>query len=76
MRMKRQILGHYGKGMKGGAVAAAAMLLAGCSTVEDAPRGEAAYALMPAPAAVGRDYVISPDDVLRIQVYHEPDLSL
>ena len=53
MRMKRQILGHYGKGMKGGAVAAAAMLLAGCSTVEDAPRGEAAYAVFVRKAGAG-----------------------
>ena len=41
--------------------------LAACTTVEDAPRGE---------QAVGLDYRIAPDDVLRIQVYHEPDLSL
>jgi len=50
--------------------------LAGCATVEDAPRGEDAYALVPPPPAIGMDYRISPDDVLRIQVYHEPGLSL
>lgn len=51
-------------------------LLVACSTVEDAPRGEAAYAEIPAPPAVAVDYRITPDDVLRIQVYHEPGLSL
>ncbi|MEC3911062.1 polysaccharide biosynthesis/export family protein [Sphingobium sp. CR2-8] len=50
--------------------------LAACTTVEDAPRGEAAYAAIPPAPAVGMDYRIAPDDVLRIQVYHEPDLSL
>ncbi|WP_256869129.1 polysaccharide biosynthesis/export family protein [Sphingobium lactosutens] len=50
--------------------------LAGCSTVEKAPEGEAAYAVVPSPPAVGMDYRIAPDDVLRISVYHEPDLSL
>jgi len=55
---------------------AAAVLTGGCATVEDAPRGEAAYALIPPPPAVGMDYRIAPDDVLRIQVYHEPGLSL
>lgn len=50
--------------------------LAACTTVEEAPRGEQAYAIMPPPPAVGLDYRIAPDDVLRIQVYHEPDLSL
>lgn len=50
-------------------------LLGGCATVEDAPRGDAAYALIPAPPAVGVDYPIAPDDILRIQIYHEPDLS-
>ena len=50
--------------------------LAACTTVEDAPRGEQDYAIMPPPPAVGLDYRIAPDDVLRIQVYHEPDLSL
>ncbi len=50
--------------------------LAACSTVEDAPKGEAAYAAVPAPPAEGLDYRIVPDDVLRIQIYHEPGLSL
>jgi len=52
------------------------LLLSACSTVEDAPKGEAAYAVIPPAPAVGMDYSISPDDVLRIQVYHEPGLSL
>lgn len=51
-------------------------VLAACTTVADAPTGEAAYAVIPAAPAVGADYRIAPDDVLRIQVYHEPGLSL
>tara|TARA_R110000868_G_scaffold205436_8_gene453992 strand:- start:14474 stop:15181 length:708 start_codon:yes stop_codon:yes gene_type:complete len=51
-------------------------LVGGCATVEDAPRGDAAYAIVTAPPEVGIDYRIAPDDVLRIQVYHEPGLSL
>lgn len=58
------------------AMMAACLLLGACSTVEDAPKGEAAYAAIPAAPAVGLDYHIAPDDVLRIQVYHEPGLSL
>lgn len=58
------------------AILASCTVLTACSTVEDAPRGEAAYAAIPAAPAVGLDYRIAPDDVLRIQVYHEPDLSL
>ena len=54
----------------------ACLLLSACSTVEDAPKGEAAYAVIPPAPAVGMDYRISPVDVLRIQVYHEPGLSL
>ncbi|WP_176590890.1 polysaccharide biosynthesis/export family protein [Sphingobium sp. EM0848] len=54
----------------------ACALLGACSTVEDAPKGEAAYAAIPPAPAVGVDYHISSDDVLRIQIYHEPDLSL
>ncbi|WP_375196676.1 polysaccharide biosynthesis/export family protein [Sphingobium sp.] len=54
----------------------ACTLLVACSTVEDAPKGKAAYAAIPPAPAVGVDYHISPDDVLRIQVYHEPGLSL
>ncbi|WP_298398427.1 polysaccharide biosynthesis/export family protein [Sphingobium sp.] len=49
--------------------------LGACATVENAPRGEAAYVAIPPPPAVGMDYRLSPDDVLRIQVYHEPGLS-
>ncbi|WP_313805075.1 polysaccharide biosynthesis/export family protein [Sphingobium sp.] len=58
------------------AIIAACALLGACSTVEDAPKGEAAYAAIPPAPALGVDYRISPDDVLRIQVYHEPGLSL
>ena len=50
--------------------------LAACATVEDAPRGEAAYAAIPVAGAVGTEYAIAPDDVLRINVYREPDFSL
>lgn len=63
---------RYGIIVLGGA----ALLLAGCATVPDAPKGEAAYTLAPTASAVGIDYRIAPDDVLRIQVYHEPGLSL
>ena len=52
------------------------LLLAGCATVEDAPRGDEAYAAIPPAPAVGMEYRIAPDDILRIQVYHEPGLSL
>lgn len=64
--------------MKYGMIAplAAALCLPGCATVEDAPSGDAAYAIAPPPPAVGRDYHISPADILRIQIYHEPGLSL
>lgn len=55
---------------------AACGLLAACASVEDTPRGEAAYAAIPPAPAVGADYHIAPDDVLRIQIYHEPGLSL
>ncbi|CCW18739.1 GumB [Sphingobium indicum BiD32] len=51
-------------------------LLSACASVEQAPRGEAAYAVIPPAPAIGADYRLSPDDVLRIQVYHEPGLSL
>lgn len=51
-------------------------LLSACASVEQAPRGEAAYAVIPPAPAIGADYHLSPDDVLRIQVYHEPGLSL
>lgn len=58
------------------AIILASASLGGCATVEDAPREAAAYAVIPAPQAVGLDYHIVPDDVLRVQVYHEPGLSL
>ncbi|MBV2147340.1 polysaccharide export protein [Sphingobium sp. AS12] len=51
-------------------------LLSACASVEQASRGDAAYALIPPAPATGADYRLSPDDVLRIQVYHEPGLSL
>lgn len=58
------------------AAMAVCALLSGCASVEDASRGDAAYALAPPATGMGADYRLSPDDVLRIQVYHEPDLSL
>lgn len=57
-------------------VLAASISLSACTTVEDAPDGEAAYAVIPSAPAVGMDYRIMPDDVLRVQVYHEPGLSM
>ena len=51
-------------------------LLSACASVEQALRGDEAYAIIPPAPAIGADYRLSPDDVLRIQVYHEPDLSL
>jgi polysaccharide export outer membrane protein len=51
-------------------------LLSACASVEQAPRGDAAYAIIPPAPTIGADYRLSPDDVLRIQVYHEPGLSL
>lgn len=54
----------------------ACALLGGCATTEDVPRDAAAYAVIPAAPAVGVDYRIAPDDVLRVQIYHEPGLSL
>ncbi len=65
--------GSFGSYLAGMAMLAA---LAGCSTTGDAPKGNDAYAVIPPPAAVGADYRIAADDVLRIQVYHEPGLSL
>lgn len=55
--------------------AGALSLLGGCATVEDAPRGEAAYMVAPADAP-GAAYALRPGDVVRISVYHEPGLSL
>ncbi|KFG89580.1 Polysaccharide export protein [Sphingobium herbicidovorans NBRC 16415] len=57
-------------------IVSALFLLDACSTAETAPRGEAAYAAIPPAPALASDYRISPDDVLRVQVYHEPGLSL
>lgn len=50
--------------------------LGGCSTVEKAPTGDAAYAVIPPAPAMATDYRIGSDDILRIQIYHEPGLSL
>jgi polysaccharide export outer membrane protein len=72
MRMKRSFHGRR----RVWACAALCALAAGCSTVEDAPRGKDAYAAIPAAPAVGMDYRIAPDDILRISIYHEPGLSL
>lgn len=58
------------------ALVATVAMLAGCASVEDAPRGQAAYTLIPPAPAIGADYRIGPDDVLRISIYHEPGLSL
>lgn len=55
---------------------AASIALSACTTVEDAPKGDSAYEIIPPAPAVGTDYRIAADDVLRIQVYHEPGLSL
>ena len=52
-----------------------ALLLTGCATVEQAPTGDAAYALVSADAP-DADYALSAGDVLRVTVYHEPGLSL
>ncbi|MDX3900158.1 MAG: polysaccharide biosynthesis/export family protein [Sphingobium sp.] len=53
-----------------------AMLSSSCATAPDAASGKAAYALMPAPAPVGVDYHIAPDDIVKVEVYREPGLSL
>jgi polysaccharide export outer membrane protein len=58
------------------ALVATVAMLAGCASVEEAPRGQAAYTLIPPAPAIGADYRIGPDDVLRISIYHEPGLSL
>lgn len=53
--------------------------LPACSTVERAPGGEAAYAVIPAadPAATpATEHRLGPGDVVRVTIYHEPDLSL
>ncbi|MGE4324223.1 MAG: polysaccharide biosynthesis/export family protein, partial [Sphingobium sp.] len=55
---------------------AACLALSACATVGDASKGEDAYAVIPPPAALARDYRIAPDDIVRIQVYREPGLSL
>ncbi len=52
------------------------LALAACATTQDAPRDAAAYAAIPPAPAIAMDYRIGFDDVLRITVYHEPDLSL
>ncbi|WP_443018924.1 polysaccharide biosynthesis/export family protein [Sphingobium sp. MI1205] len=57
-------------------IVSALFLLGACSTAETAPRGDDAYAAIPPAPALASDYRISPDDVLRVQVYHEPGLSL
>lgn len=58
------------------AIMAASALLNACSTAPTAAKGEAAYAAIPPAPTLGSDYRISADDVLRVQVYHEPGLSL
>lgn len=60
-------------------VALGTVMLAGCQSGRDAglPRGTAAYATIPAPAASTSpvDYRIGPLDVLSINVFREPDLT-
>lgn len=58
------------------AIMVACALLNACSTAPIASKGEAAYAAIPPASALASDYRISADDVLRVQVYHEPGLSL
>ncbi|MEJ7925214.1 polysaccharide biosynthesis/export family protein [Sphingobium sp. AN641] len=69
------IAGRY-KRLRRALPLASALVLAACSTVPDAPKGEAAYALVPPPPERGADHRIGAYDVLRITVYREPDLSL
>jgi polysaccharide export outer membrane protein len=57
------------------ATASMACLIGGCSTVEQAPVGDAAYAVVPADAQPV-DYALHAGDVLRVTIYHEPGLSL
>lgn len=52
------------------------LTLPACATAPDASSGAAAYALMPPPAPVGADYHIAPDDIVKVDIYHEPALSL
>ncbi|SCW90019.1 polysaccharide export outer membrane protein [Sphingobium faniae] len=66
----------FHEGMRACCGMALCALAAACATVEDAPRGDDAYAAIPAAPAVGMDYRIAPDDVLRISIYHEPGLSM
>ncbi|MET0371485.1 MAG: polysaccharide biosynthesis/export family protein [Sphingobium sp.] len=54
---------------------ATCVLLSACSTSEKAPAGAAAYAVIPV-AHPPIDYAIGAGDILRIQIYHEPSLSL
>ena len=54
----------------------ATVALTACAGVEHAPRGDAAYALIPSAPATGTNYRIAAADVLRITIYHEPGLSL
>ncbi|MEJ7935235.1 polysaccharide biosynthesis/export family protein [Sphingobium sp. AN558] len=63
-------VGRHGAGI------ALLVALGACSTVGEAPKGDAAYAVIPPAQPVAADYRIGPDDILRIQIYHEPGLSL
>lgn len=53
------------------------MMLGGCFSPADLPRGEAAYMLMPPqdPSAPRKPYLIGPEDKISIRVFQEPDLS-
>lgn len=57
------------------ATLAMALVMAGCATTGQGLPGSQAVDAAPLPVATA-DYHIAPDDVLRIKVYHEPDLSL
>jgi polysaccharide export outer membrane protein len=59
-------------------VLVAGALVGGCARpAADMPRGQAAYAIMPAPVGdTVRDYKIGPLDTISITVFQEPDLTL
>jgi polysaccharide export outer membrane protein len=56
----------------------ASLSLAGCAAKDVLPRGQQAYALMPAPSptAPTNEYRIGPLDQINVTVFQEPDLSL
>ncbi len=55
----------------------ALLCLAGCQSLPELPRGQAAYTAVPARAAgTARDYTIGPLDSIGVTVFQEPDLSM